>query len=156
MIDEAVGNGSSARSSIVAPRREVLDVDAEHAVEARVDRLHPGAQLGEELGRLGGERPAARAPGDERRASAAASKPARARAQGCFHALSYLRMPVGPITRPRTSRRWAVRTDGVVERDERHVVLEEVLRLPVEREPRARARCPWRARFSSPSIAALR
>ncbi len=107
MIDEAVGKGSSARSSIVVPLAEVLDVDAEHAVEPCVDRLHARVQLGEELGGLGGKRGCRRRRGAD---EGGGERPGGGGAQGCFHALSYLTTPVGPITSPRTSRRYAVST----------------------------------------------
>ncbi len=90
-----------------AAAREVLDVHAQDAVEAGVDGLDLRAQLADELGRLGCELGGRRA-----RATQSQTAPtARVRracawtAHGCFHALSYLTMPVGPITRPRTSRR---------------------------------------------------
>ena len=90
------------------PGREVADVHPEHAVEPCVHGLDPRAQLREQVGLLWREALPGGGHGEE---EGGGDEGERASRHGCFHALSNLRMPVGPMTTPRTSRRWAVKSE---------------------------------------------
>ena len=108
MIEDAVGKTSSGCSSIVSPVARSRTQDSEHAVEAGVDGLDPRPQLRDEVGLLRGEPFPG---GGHREEEGGGGEGEGASRQGCFHALSNLTMPVGPMTTPRTSRRCAVKTE---------------------------------------------
>ena len=80
----------------------------EDAVETLVHGPDPRAQLREEVSLLWGEALRGGGHGEEEGGGGEGERVSR---HGCFHALSNLRMPVGPMTTPRTSRRYAVKTE---------------------------------------------
>src|SRR5438128_1770254 len=84
------------------PALQVLDREAEHAVETAIDRLDAGAELVPERGLLPGGRAGNGEARDEER---------QGRGHSCFHALSYLSRPVESTDTPWTARRKAVKSD---------------------------------------------
>ena len=103
-MTEAWGNGSSGRISMVAPVFRSFTDKPEHAVEGLLEPLEARAQPRPErvfLGpRVRGRRESGEDDGGGERADHA-----------FFHTRSYLGMPVGPMARPWTLRRWTVKTE---------------------------------------------